>query len=215
VNPAIPALPKTGGEREIFPLSALNHFLFCSRRAALIHIEGIFVANVYTLIGDLAHEHADLPGYEVAKGVTLLRALPVWSERLGLSGKCDIVERHPGGNVVPVEYKKSKRRAFENDDVQLCAQALCLEEMFQAGIAQGAIFHAASKRRREVAFTSDLRDRTEAAIRELHTLFASGRVPPAVFKPACEGCSLKPVCLPEITSLPPRLTIVESHLFQV
>ncbi len=200
---------------EIFALSLLNDFLFCPRRAALKEIEGQRAANVHTLIGDLAHEHADLPGYEVAKGVTLLRALPVWSERLGLSGKCDIVERHPDGILVPVEYKKSKRRAFENDDVQLCAQALCLEEMFQANIAAGAIFHAASKRRRDVAFTSDLRDRTEAAIRELRALFACGRVPPADLKPACEGCSLKPVCMPEITSLPPRLATVESHLFQV
>jgi len=200
---------------EMFPLSLLNDFLFCPRRAALKEIEGQRAANVHTLIGDLAHEHADLPGYEVAKGVTLLRALPVWSERLGLSGKCDIVERHPDGVLVPVEYKKSKRRAFENDDVQLCAQALCLEEIFRAKIAQGAVFHAASKRRRDVAFTSDLRNRTEAAIRELHALFASGRVPPAVLKPACEGCSLKQVCMPEITSLPPRLATVESHLFQV
>jgi CRISPR-associated exonuclease Cas4 len=202
-------------ETEPFPLSLLNDYLFCPRRAALKEIEGQRAANVHTLIGDLAHEHADLPGYEVAKGVTLLRALPVWSERLGLSGKCDIVERHPDGVLVPVEYKKSKRRAFENDDVQLCAQALCLEEMFQASITQGAIFHAASKRRRDVAFTSDLRDRTEAAIRELQALFASGQVPPAVLKPACDGCSLKPVCMPEITSLPSRLATVESHLFQV
>jgi CRISPR-associated exonuclease Cas4 len=200
---------------EIFPLSLLNDFLFCPRRAALKEIEGQRAANVHTLIGDLAHEHADLPGYEVAKGVSLFRALPVWSERLGLSGKCDIVERHPDASFVPIEYKKSKRRAFENDDVQLCAQALCLEEIFQTDIAQGAIFHAASKRRREVAFTSDLRDRTETAIRELHALFAAGQVPPAVLKPACEGCSLKPVCIPEITSLPPRLATVESQLFQV
>ena len=161
---------------EIIALSLLNDFLFCPRRAALKEIEGQRSANAHTLIGDLAHEHVDLPGYEVAKGVTLLRALPVWSERLGLSGKCDIVERHPNGSLVPVEYKKSKRRAFENDDAQLCAQALCLEEMFQANIAHGAIFHAASKRRREVAFTSHLRGRTEAAIRELHGLFASSQV---------------------------------------
>src|SRR2546426_12763031 len=77
---------------ELIPLSALNHYLFCPRRAALIHVEGIFEDNEHTIRGDIAHEHADLPGYEVAKGVTVLRALPVWSERLGLSGKCDIVE---------------------------------------------------------------------------------------------------------------------------
>jgi CRISPR-associated exonuclease Cas4 len=135
------------------PLSLLNDFLFCNRRAALKVVEGLRGENEHTLIGDLAHEHADLPGYEVAKGVTLLRALPVWCERLALSGKCDIVERHPGGALVPIEYKKSKRRHFDNDDAQLCAQALCLEEMFARPVERGAVFHAASKRRREVVFT--------------------------------------------------------------
>lgn len=199
---------------ETFPLSLLNDYLFCPRRAALKEVEGQRGENVHTLIGDLAHEHADLPGFEVAKGVTLLRALPVWSERLGLSGKCDIVERHLEGSLVPVEYKKSKRRAFENDDVQLCAQALCLEEMFQIRIAQGSVFHAASKRRRDVDFDSALRDRTENAIRDLHTLFASKEVPSAILKPSCEGCSLKSVCLPEITSIPPKLAVAEANLFQ-
>jgi CRISPR-associated exonuclease Cas4 len=200
---------------ETFPLSLLNDFLFCPRRAALKELEGQRSSNVHTLIGDLAHEHADLPGYQVAKGVKLLRALPVWSERLGLSGKCDIVERQADGAMVPVEYKKSKRRVFDNDDVQLCAQALCLEEIFNLPIALGAVFHAASKRRREVQFTPALRCVTEDAITAVHDLFASGDVPHAILKPACEGCSLKPICLPEITSIPPRLAATEAQLFQV
>src|SRR5947209_16835416 len=98
---------------EQLPLSLLNDFLYCPRRAALKEVEGIRSENKHTVLGDLVHEHADLPGYEVSKGVTLLRALPVWSERLGLSGKCDVVERHADGALVPVEYKKGKRRAFE------------------------------------------------------------------------------------------------------
>ena len=105
------------------------------------------------MLGTIVHEQADIPGYETVKGVTLLRALPVWSERLGLNGKCDIVERHPDSSLVPVEFKKGKRRKFDNDDAQLCAQALCLEEMFGQDVPRGAIFHAKSKRRREVAFT--------------------------------------------------------------
>jgi len=92
---------------EPLPLSLLNDYLFCNRRAGLKILEGQWGENAHTLIGDLAHEHADLPGYEIAKGVTLLRALPVWSERLGLNGKCDIVERHADGALMPVEYKKS------------------------------------------------------------------------------------------------------------
>src|SRR3989442_10394005 len=112
---------------EALPLSLLNDFLYCPRRAALKAIEGHREENEHTIRGDIAHEHADLPGYEIVKGVTLLRALPVWSERLGLSGKCDIVEQRAGGSLCPVEYKRGKRRQFDNDDAQLCAPGLCLE----------------------------------------------------------------------------------------
>ncbi len=181
----------------MIPLSAVNHFLYCPRRAALIHIEGIFKQNEHTILGNLAHEHADLAGYEVAKGVTRLRALPVWSERLGLSGKCDIVERHPDGTFVPVEYKKGKRRKFDNDEAQLCAQALCLEEMFARPVERGAIYHAASKRRSEVEFTAELRALTEQTAAAARALLISETVPPAILKPQCNGCSLRDVCLPE------------------
>ncbi|MGO9302699.1 MAG: CRISPR-associated protein Cas4 [Candidatus Korobacteraceae bacterium] len=196
------------------PLSAVNQFLYCPRRAALIHVEGIFVDNQHTVLGQLAHEHTDFPGYELAKGVKLLRALPVFSERLGLSGKCDIVEQHSDGSLCPVEYKKGKRRQFENDDAQLCAQALCLEEMFGKTIVGGAIFHAASKRRRDVEFTAQLRKLTEDAVSELHRLVEAGVVPPAVFKPACEECSLYRICLPEVTSRPAALAQAAAQLFR-
>ena len=221
------------------PLSLLNDYLYCPRRAALKAIEGWRGANVHTVRGDIVHEHADLPGYEVAKGVTVLRALPVWSERLGLSGKCDVVEvqsprskvqssgselqRHEanvpsrlpeGGSVVPVEYKKGRRRAFENDDAQLCAQALCLEEMFGVPVERGAVFHAASKRRREVEFTPELRKLTEEAVGELRQLLASERMPPAVFKPACEECSLYEICLPKATCEHGRAGRLAEQLFQ-
>jgi CRISPR-associated exonuclease Cas4 len=206
------------GEREMIPLSALNHYLYCPRRAALIHVEGIFEQNEHTVRGNIVHEHADLSGYEVAKGVTVLRALPVWSDRLGLSGKCDVVEARPhpqplshpmgeGGryqSLVPVEYKKGKRRAFENDDAQLCAQGLCLEEMSGLTVERGAVFHAASKRRREVEFTAELRKLTEEAIAELHRLvdgfqMSDSRIqmpalPPAVFKPKVTGASNVVAC---------------------
>lgn len=196
------------------PLSLLNDFLFCPRRAGLKLIEGLWGENAHTLTGDLAHEHADLAGYEVAKGVTLLRALPVWSERLGLSGKCDIVERHADGVLVPVEYKKGKRRAFDNDDVQLCAQALCLEEMFAWPIERGAVFHAASKRRREVLFTPELRATAGHVAAELHALRLHGEVPMAVLKPQCTECSLHTACVPEVTSQPPRLARLAERLFE-
>ena len=187
------------------PLSLLNDFLYCQRRAALKAIEGWRGTNEHTVVGDSIHEQADVSGYETVKGVTLLRALPVWSDRLGLNGKCDIVERHPDGSLVPVEFKKGKRRKFDNDDAQLCAQALCLEEMFGLDIPKGAIFHAKSKRRREVEFTEDLRRLTEQAIEAMHRLIEEEVVPQAVHKPQCSECSLFDHCLPEITSVPPTL----------
>jgi CRISPR-associated exonuclease Cas4 len=196
------------------PLSAVNQFLFCRRRAALIHGEGIFADNLHTVLGALAHQHADLPGYEIASGVTLLRALPVFSDRLGLSGKCDIVERHPDGSLHPVEYKKGRRRRFDNDDAQLCAQALCLEEMTGRPVADGAIFFAATKRRRPVAFTPALRRLTEDAITALHALLGSGAVPPAIYKPACAECSLFDLCLPRLTASPEPAARAVAALFR-
>ena len=195
------------------PLSLLNDFLYCERRAALKAIEGLRGTNVHTLLGDSVHEQADIPGYETVKGVTMLRALPVWSERLRLNGKCDIVECHPDGSLVPVEFKKGKRRKFVNDDAQLCAQALCLEEMFRLDIPRGTIFHAKSKRRREVEFTEDLRRFTEQAIEALHRLIEEEAVPRAVHKPRCSECSLFDHCLPEITSAPPMLALAYQGVF--
>ncbi|MBX3748041.1 MAG: CRISPR-associated protein Cas4 [Verrucomicrobiae bacterium] len=211
--PPVPALPE--GERERIPLSALNQYLFCPRRAALIHVQGIFTDNQHTLRGDIVHEHADLAGYEVVKGVTLLRALTVWTERLGLNGRCDIVEQRADGSMFPVEFKLGKRRRWENDDVQLCAQAICLEEMFGIAVPRGAIFHADSKRRREVEFSPELRARTEETARQLHKLLREERTPPAVYKEACEECSLYPTCLPKATGDRSHALRLAKQLFQI
>lgn len=199
---------------EPIALSLLNDYLYCRRRAALKAIEEYRGANEHTVLGDIVHEQADIPGYETVKGVTLLRALPVWSERLGLNGKCDIVERHPDGSFVPVEFKKGKRRKFDNDDAQLCAQALCLEEMFSQDVSKGYVFHAKSKRRREVAFTGNLRRFTEKAVEDVHRLIEEGRVPQAEHEPRCSTCSLYEHCLPEVTSAPPTLTAVYREVFE-
>ena len=196
-----------------FPLSLLNDFLYCQRRAALKAVEGWRGTNEHTVVGDSVHEQADVSGYETVRGVTLLRALPVWSARLGLSGKCDIVERHADGSLVPVEFKKGKRRKFDNDDAQLCAQALCLEEMFGRDVPRGAIFHAKSKRRREVEFTEALRRFTEQAIDAVHQLIEAETVPHAVHKPQCSECSLFENCMPEITSSPPTLAQAGREVF--
>ena len=191
---------------EILPLSALNDYLYCERRAALKFIEGVRGTNEHTVLGDLAHEHVDTPGYEQRAGWELLRALPLFSDKLGLTGKADLVEiqREPGtGRIAgarPVEYKKGPKRRFDNDDVQLCAQALCLEEMFGLSIAEGAVFHAASQRRRDVPFDESLRAQTRDALAGLRALLATATIPPAELKPQCDGCSLRGVCLPEAAS---------------
>jgi CRISPR-associated exonuclease Cas4 len=200
--------------REPLALSLLNDFLYCNRRAALKVVEGWRSANQHTARGDIVHEHADLRGYEITKGVKLLRALPVFSDRLGLNGKCDIIEQSPDGSLFPVEFKVGKRRQWENDDAQLCAQALCLEEMFKTNIPRGAIFHADSKRRREIEFSPDLRTLTEQTIADLHALLDSTTIPRAVFREACEECSLYEICQPRVTSQPALLHQAAERLFE-
>ena len=179
-------------------ISALNQYVFCPRRCALMHVEGIWSDNEHTTIGTLLHDHTDEPGYETDGDVTLLRALPLYSLRYGLVGRADVVEMR-AGVPTPVEYKKGKRRQFENDDMQLCAQALCLEEMFDVAVTDGCIYHAASKRRRKVAFDERLRRETLQTIDAVRRLLAEERVPPAILKPRCDGCSLRGICLPELT----------------
>jgi CRISPR-associated exonuclease Cas4 len=179
-------------------ISALNQYVFCPRRCALMHIEGVWSDNAHTVTGSLLHSHTDEPGYETDGDVVLLRGLPLYSTRYGIAGKADIVELR-NGEPTPVEYKKGKRRQFDNDDVQLCAQAFCLEEMFACQVPAGYIYHAASRRRREVLFDWRLRAETEKTIESVRNLITEGRVPSAVLMPRCEGCSLRGVCLPELT----------------
>jgi len=196
-------IPPGGRAPEPLPLSALNHHLYCSRRAYLIHAEGVFVDNEHTVLGDLAHEAVDTPGYEHRAGWELLRALPLFSDQLGLSGKADLVEvrRIPGSDRIaearPVEYKKGPARRWSNDLVQLCAQALCLEEMIGIRVEGGLIFHVASAKRTEVVFDATLRALTVATLDALRATLAQPVAPPAVLKPQCDGCSLRGVCLPE------------------
>ena len=200
-------------EVETVLISALNQYVFCPRRCALMYVEGHWSDNEHTAAGSLLHDHTDEPGYETEAGVTLLRALPLFSTRYGLSGKADITEvremKDHGKQYAPVEYKKGRRRKFENDDVQLCAQAFCLEEMFSTFVPEGFIYHAASQRRRKVVFDKRLRAETERAIEAVRRLLAEGDVPPAVLLPRCDGCSLRSVCLPEVTQLEAKIDLVQ------
>jgi len=199
------------------PISALNHFTFCPRRCALIHVEGVFEENASTLGGRVAHENVDDAGFEERPGVRIVRGLPLFSDRLGLSGRADVVEFRTaaGGPEIPypVEYKRGARRQWKNDDLHACAQGLCLEEMFGVAVARGAIFHLASRRRREVEFTPDLRSAVGRALEEVRRLLAGGTTPPAIRQPHCDGCSLHSLCLPEITEQPEPVRRASATLF--
>jgi CRISPR-associated exonuclease Cas4 len=198
-------------EDEIILISALNQYAFCPRRCALMYVEGTFVHNHHTLSGTLEHEGADTPGYEVREGVKVLRALPLSSERLGLSGKADWVEMRDG-IPYPVEMKHGSRRVFDNDDIQLCAQALCLEEMTGTACPNGSIYHVKSRRRREVEFNAGLREMTEKTVGEVRNLLRTRMVPKAVLLPKCDGCSLRKVCMPEVNQS--RISNAQKTLFE-
>ncbi len=195
-------------------LSYLNDYSFCPRRFAIHHIEGIWSDNAHTLTGTLLHERVDKVSFEDDGEVKTIRALPLYSKKYGITGKADVVEILDG-LPVPVEYKKGRRKQWDNDDIQLCAQALCLEEMFDCKISKGYIYHASSKRRREVLFDEALRLKTEDTISSVRTLLQSGVTPKAVLKPCCEGCSLKKNCMPEVTSVrsDDKLTQYNSNLW--
>ncbi len=202
---------------DLVPLSALNALLYCDRRAALRHLDGLYVHNEHTRRGDQLHRRADAPGVERRPGVRTERGLWIASRRLRLYGRADLVEFRavPGGVVpFPIEYKRGRNRRWDNDDVQLCAQALCLEEMLGVAVPEGAVFHAKSQKRRAVALDAGMRRETEEAVFRLHGLLDSRKIPPAVLKPQCRGCSLREHCLPEAAARPARANALRLGLFR-
>jgi CRISPR-associated exonuclease Cas4 len=199
-------------ENDLIMLSALEHYSYCPRQCALIHVEQSFDENVFTLRGRAVHEQVDQPEWVVEKGVRVDRALPLWSHRLGLVGKADVVEFH-GATPYPVEYKHGPRRQKEHDDLQLCAQAMCLEEMTGQAVPKGAIFHHSSRRRREVEFTPVLREKVEQMTQQIRLMLAARTLPPAVNDARCKHCSLLDSCLPSVTNEKKRLQRLASELF--
>ena len=185
------------GETDSIPLSALQHWAYCPRQCGLIHLEQAFEDNIHTARGQAVHHLVDTPGYEIKSGVRVERALPVWSDRLGLIGKADLVEFHPDGTVFPVEFKHGRRRQKIHDDIQLAAQAMCLEDMLGRPVPIGAIFHASSHRRREVSITPALKQLVIDTAESIREMLASGRLPPPVNDARCKECSLKEICQPE------------------
>lgn len=180
-------------------ISSLDHYAYCPRRCAFIYTEQVFEDNVYTLRGREVHENVDQISCEIEEGQRIERAMPLWSERLGLQGKADVVIFQPDSTPYPVEYKSGTKKVRYNDDVQLCAQAMCLEEMLNVEVDRGAIYYAGSRRRREVVFTPELRRLTEETIEATRSMLAEGKLPPPVNDARCPNCSLINLCMPEVT----------------
>ena len=204
----------TDDDVEQVMISALEHYSYCPRQCALIHIEQTFDENIYTLKGHLAHERVDQAITRNEEDMRVERALPLWSRRLGLVGRADVVEFH--GNVpYPVEYKLGKRREWQYEAIQLCAQALCLEEMSGLAVPQGAIYYYSSRVRREISFDEHLRETVEEVTLAVRTILKKSFVPPAVNDQRCEKCSLIESCLPNVVVKPGRLQYYRSTLFKV
>lgn len=194
-------------------ISALQHYSYCPRQCALIHQEQVFDENVYTLRGRAVHERVDEPESQLEDGVRVERALPLYSKRLGLTGKADVVEFHAGDVPYPVEYKHGLRRPKEHDDIQLAAQAMCLEEMTGKKVTHGAIYHHSSRRRREVEITDALRRQVEETTAAVRALLQSGKLPPPVNDERCRHCSLNEICQPGALSQVSRINILYDKLF--
>ncbi|BAU65305.1 hypothetical protein STA3757_26860 [Stanieria sp. NIES-3757] len=182
---------------EYVMLSALQHFAFCPRQCALIHIEQAWAENIYTLRGLRVHEKVHQPGDElIEEGIRIERSLTLYSHQLGLKGIADVVEFLPDGTPYPVEYKSGSKKSRLADNIQLCAQALCLEEMLDRPVLKGAIFHHQSRRRRKVLLDDRLRSLTLQTIEQTRSLLALGKLPPPVKDKRCDDCSLIETCMP-------------------
>lgn len=189
-------------EDDFLPLSALQHFLYCPRQCALIHLEQAWAENRFTVEGNRMHANAHDGPDESRSGVRITRGLPVVSRRLGLSGQCDVAEFHADGSVIPIEYKRGKPKAHRADEVQVCAQALALEEMLGVEIPLALIFYGKTHRRFEVPLDSALRDLCTDLARRLHQLIDSRITPAAEYESRkCDACSLIELCQPKALSL--------------
>jgi len=191
----------------LIPLSALQHYLFCPRQCALIHVEQAWAENRFTAEGRVLHETVDRGGRDRRAGVRLARSVPLACRRLGLTGVADVVEFHGREDLpYPVEYKRGRPKAHRADEVQVCAQALCLEEMFGVPVPEGALFYGENRRRTVVAIDAGLRALTEATAASARAMIAAGRTPAPVFTAAaCNTCSLLDLCRPQALARPPRI----------
>lgn len=198
-------------EEDYLMLSGIQHFAFCRRQWALIHIEQQWDENYRTTAGELMHKKAhDAEAIEKRGDLLIIRGLRIFSRELGLSGQCDVVEFHRNENgielfgyeerwsPIPVEYKHGVPKENNVDELQLCAQAICLEGMFQTDIPSGYLYYGENRRRSYVEFTDDLRDKVKKASKEMHDLFQKGYTPNVKPDKKCRACSLENLCVPKL-----------------
>lgn len=191
-----------GEEAEILPLSALQHFLYCPRQCALIHIEKVWEENRFTADGRILHTRVDSGDSGKRGQVSEDRSVPIRSQGLGLYGVADVLEMRPdrGGKSVPfpVEYKRGSPKIEDWDRAQLCAQAMCLEEMLDVRVPEGAIFYGTPRRREKVVFDQELRELVHTSCQLMHKLVKEGVTPQAEYGQRCRGCSLARTCMPKL-----------------
>ena len=212
-------------ERGILMLSGLQHFAYCRRQWALIHVEQQWQENLHTAEGQVFHRRAhDEEQTEVRGDTIIVRGMRVQSERLGISGICDVVEftRSPDGialagregryQVHPVEYKKGAPKEHQADELQLCAQAMCLEEMLLCRIDEGSLFYGEPRRRTRVTFSPELRAQAEQMRGEMHQLDERGHTPRVKRHKGCSACSLKEICLPGMDRVPAASAYLRAHV---
>lgn len=191
---------------DFIAISALQHYLYCPRQCALIHVEQLWAESVRTAEGRVLHERADKPQTERRRGVRTVTAMPVAHPSLGISGIADVVEFHKmpnGERAFPVEYKRGRPKAHRADEVQLCAQALCLEAMLAQPVPEGALFYGETRRRMDVSFDEELRQLTRDTVAATRAMIASAKTPMADYAPRrCDACSLIDLCQPRLLGRP-------------
>ena len=194
----------------VVSISAIEHYAYCPRQCALIHCDGVWSDNVHTVKGTRAHRRVDSGRHRQERGRQVLRSIPLWSESLGLSGRADAVEVE-SESVRPIEYKSGVRHG-NSADLQLCAQALCLEEMLDVEIPYGYVWYGAFRRRVRVDFTPELRLEVKEVVRVIQQQFLASKLPDAPNDQRCTECQLYNHCLPELTSAPHK---VDRHMSEV
>lgn len=212
-------------ESDFLMLSGLQHFTFCRRRWALIHIENQWAENLQTVDGELMHENAHDKDFSESRGDLIIkRGMSVFSRTLGVSGECDVLEFRRGEGGIPlknrdglwmpfpVEYKRGRPNAQSGDELQLCGQAMCLEEMLCCDIPKGAMYYGELRRRQAVEFTPELRKRVADALSQMHDLFRRGHTPKVKPNKACNACSMKELCLPKLMRTRPASSYLREHM---